>query len=80
MYVIESCDLGSNFSILYEYFFFINTCTAILCNGSFLFLQSENLHYLPACAAILRSLVHYDYRLRHKFARDQEMYLILLRG
>ncbi|XP_056009232.1 rotatin-like isoform X2 [Ostrea edulis] len=41
--------------------------------------QSENLHYLPACAAILRSLVHYDYRLRHKFARDQEMYLILLR-
>ncbi|XP_062593037.1 rotatin-like isoform X3 [Saccostrea cucullata] len=41
--------------------------------------QNENLHYLPACVAILRSLVHYDYKLRHKLARDQEMYLILLR-
>ncbi|XP_078335545.1 rotatin-like [Crassostrea virginica] len=41
--------------------------------------QSEFLYYLPACAAILRSLIHYDYKLRHKLAREQDIYLVLLR-
>lgn len=52
----------------------------IITQNNFFCLQSEYIHYLPACAAILRSLVHYDYKLRHRLARDKELYLVLLRG
>ena len=44
------------------------------------FWQNENTAYLPACTAILRQLIHHDYSLRHKLAKDRDIYMCLLRG